>query len=495
MEENLSEQEQVRRSKLKELYDKNINPYPAQSDRTHKIGELQEKYKEIESGAELEDYATVTGRVYAWRTGGKVNFVDIRDESGKMQLFVSMNKLGEDVFKELKVYDIGDIIQASGNIKRTNRGELSLHVDSITMLSKALRPLPEKYHGLTDTETRYRKRYLDLIMSDESRELFRKRSQFVKEIRNFMDNSGFMEVETPVLELVPGGADARPFITHHNTLDLDLFLRISLELHLKRLIVGGYEKVYELGRVFRNEGMSTQHLQEFTLMEFYWAYAEYNQLMDFTEKLYTHAMDKVFGTLKFNYQGQELDFTTPWPRVDYREIILEKTGIDLNDYPDVESLIPILKEKGISPDTKLGRGRLIDQLFKKFVRPDLVKPCFLINHPLDISPLAKKHDDRPNYVQRFQVLFAGAEVGNAFSELNDPIDQKARFDEQADLRTQGDDEAQMKDDDFIEALEYGMPPTGGFGVGIDRFFSILTDSETIRDVVFFPTMKPLPKAE
>jgi len=492
--EILSEQEQVRRTKLEELVNNKINPYPSKSSRTDKMADLQEKHKDLETGAELEEVVVVTGRVYAWRTGGKVSFVDLRDESGKIQLFISQNKLGEEIYKnDLKLYDIGDIIEATGNIKRTNRGELSVSVEKLTILAKGLKPLPEKWHGLQDTETRYRKRYLDLIMNDEVRDLFRKRSLFIKEMRNFMDHKGFMEVETPVLELIPGGADARPFITHHNTLDLELFLRISLELHLKRLIVGGYEKVYEIGRVFRNEGMSTQHLQEFTLMEFYWAYADYHDLMKMIEELYTSVMTKVFGTLKFEYQGKVLDFTPPWPRIDYRQVILEKAGIDLDQYPDLESLVPVLKEKGIQPDVKLGRGRLIDQLFKKFVRPDLFAPSFLINHPLDISPLAKKHDDQPKYVQRFQVLFAGAEVGNGFTELNDPLDQKQRFEEQSSLREKGDDEAQMMDGDFIEALEYGMPPTAGFGVGIDRFFSILTNSDTIRDVVFFPTMKPLDK--
>lgn len=495
MEENYSEQELVKRNKLNELKEKNINAYPSKSNRTATIGSLQEKYKDLENGNELEEDFTITGRVYAWRTGGKVSFVDIRDESGKMQLFVSLNKLGESAYEDLRLFDIGDIIEAHGNIKRTNRGELSLNTDSIRMLSKSLRPLPEKYHGLTDKEMIYRKRYLDLIMNEDSRDLFRKRSQFIKEMRNFMDSKGFMEVETPVLEHIPGGADARPFITHHNTLDLQLFLRISLELHLKRLIVGGYEKVYEIGRVFRNEGMSTQHLQEFTLMEFYQAYTEYNEMMDFIEEMYTTIMEKVFGTLKFKFEDNELDFTRPWKRLDYRELILERAGVDLDKYPTVEDLIPVLIEKGIHPDTKLGRGRLIDQLFKKFVRPDLMQPAFLINHPLDISPLAKKHEDNPNYVQRFQVLFAGAEVGNGFTELNDAIDQKSRFDEQSSLRDKGDDEAHMTDDDYIEALEYGMAPTGGFGVGIDRFLAILTNSETIRDVVFFPTMKPLAKEQ
>jgi lysyl-tRNA synthetase class 2 len=493
MEDNLTEQELSKRNKLNQFIEKGVNPYPAGSSRTHKIQDLQDKYKDLETGSELEEVAEVTGRLYAWRSGGKVSFADIRDESGKMQLFISVNKLGEQVYEDLKMFDIGDIVGAKGTIKRTNKGELSLNVESITLLTKSLKPLPEKYHGLTDKETIYRKRYLDLIMNEESREVFRKRSKFIKAMRDFMEEKGFMEVETPVLELVPGGADARPFETHHNTLDLDLFLRISLELHLKRLIVGGYEKVYEIGRVFRNEGMSTQHLQEFTLMEFYWAYAEYNQLMELIEEMYTYMMEKVFGTLQFEYQGQVLDFQRPWPRIDYKQVILERAGVDLDKYPDLESLTQVLREKGIEPDTKLGRGRLIDQLFKKFVRPDLIKPSFLINHPLDISPLAKKHADNPNYVQRFQVLFAGAEVGNGFSELNDPLEQRARFEEQAALRDRGDDEAHMPDFDFVEALEYGMAPTGGFGVGIDRFFSILTNSETIRDVVFFPTMKPLDK--
>lgn len=493
MEENLTEQEISKRNKLTQFIEKGVNPYPAKSSRTHKIQELQDKYKDLETGKELEDIAEITGRIYAWRSGGKVSFADIRDESGKMQLFVSVNKLGEQVYEDLKLFDIGDIVGVKGNVKRTNKGELSLNVESITLLTKSLKPLPEKYHGLTDKETIYRKRYLDLIMNDESRELFRKRSKFIKAMRDFMEEKGFMEVETPVLEHVPGGADARPFVTHHNTLDIELFLRISLELHLKRLIVGGYEKVFEIGRVFRNEGMSTQHLQEFTLMEFYWAYADYNELMDLVEDMYTYMMEKVFGTLKFEFQGQELDFQKPWPRLDYKQLILERSGVDLDKYPDLESLTVVLKEKGIEPDVTLGRGRLIDQLFKKFVRPDLIKPSFLINHPLDISPLAKKQTDNPNYVQRFQVLFAGAEVGNGFSELNDPIDQRARFEEQAALRDRGDDEAHMPDFDFVEALEYGMAPTAGFGVGIDRFFSILANCETIRDVVFFPTMKPLDK--
>jgi len=490
-EENYSEQELIRIEKLKELRSKNINPYPSTFEKTHNIGELQEKYKDLENGVELEETAQITGRVMAWRTGGKVSFVDIKDDSGKMQLFVSINQLGQEVYEDLRLFDMGDIIGAFGKIKRTKRGELSIAVEKITLLSKALRPLPEKFHGLKDTETKYRKRYLDLIMNNDTKELFRKRSLFVKEMRNFMDSKGFMEVETPMMELVPGGADARPFVTHHNALDLDLYLRISLELHLKRLIIGDYEKVYEVGRVFRNEGMSTQHLQEFTLMEFYWAYADYNMLMELTEEMYTYLMEKVFGTLKFEYQGETLDFTRPWKRIDYREVILEKTGIDLDLYPTVESLIPVLREKGIVPDVKLGRGRLIDQLFKKFARPQLIQPSFLINHPLDISPLAKQHENNPNYVQRFQVLFAGAEVGNAFTELNDPIDQKARFEEQGKLRDLGDDEAQRMDEEFIQALEHGMPPTGGFGVGIDRFFAILANVETIRDVVFFPTMRPL----
>ncbi|MFZ2970305.1 MAG: lysine--tRNA ligase, partial [Minisyncoccia bacterium] len=342
-----------------------------------------------------------------------------------------------------------------------------------------------------DEETRYRKRYLDLIMNNDVKRLFTKRTEFINNIREFLNNNGYLEVETPVLESIPGGADAEPFITHHNKLGIDLYLRISLELHLKRLMVGGFEKIYEMGRVFRNEGMSPQHLQEFTMLEFYRAYADYEDLMKFVEDFYVAIIKKTFGTLEIKYQGNVLNFNSPWPRFDYREIVLKESGVDIDKCPTKTDMQNICQEKGIKIDPKAGRGRLIDQLYKKLVRPKLFQPCFLINQPLDISPLAKKKDDDKTKVQRFQVLIGGSEIGNGFSELNDPIDQKERFEAQTKLRAEGDAEAQMMDEDFVEALEYGMPPTAGFGVGIDRFLAILMDQESIRDVVFFPMMRPI----
>lgn len=490
-ESDLPEQSRLRRENLDKFKAAGIDPFPSRFDRSHTAGQLQEQYKELPAGTDTEDVVRVAGRIMSWRESGKINFADLHDDTGKLQLFLALDKLGEEQFQGLRRFDIGDIVGLEGIVRRTKRGELSVAATKVSLLTKCLHPLPEKWHGIKDIDQRYRKRYLDLLMSREQRDLFRKRTAFTRAMRKVMDEHGFLEVETPVLEQVPGGADARPFITHHNTLDADFYLRISLELHLKRLIVGGYDKVYELGRVFRNEGMSTQHLQEFTMMEFYWAYVDYEELMQFIEELYTTIIQETFGTLVFQYEGKTLDFTPPWPLHDYKNLIQQSADIDLDKYPTTESLIPLLKERGIAPDPKLGRGRLIDQLYKKLARPKLFDPCFLVDHPLDISPLAKGHPDRPGYVQRFQVLFAGAEVGNGFSELNDAQDQLDRFLEQKKLREKGDPEAQMLDRDFIESLEYGMPPTSGFGVGLDRFFAILAGAESIRDVVLFPTMKPL----
>jgi lysyl-tRNA synthetase class 2 len=476
-----------RLNKLEQLRQSGVNPYPFKFQATHKAGDL---LVQADKYIASQEPVTIGGRITAIRGHGKASFLHLTDNSGKIQCYVKLDLVGEPAYKAFKLYDIGDFIGVTGPVFKTHTGETTVQAQKIELLSKSLLPLPEKYHGLQNVDTRYRKRYLDLIANPQVRELFVKRTRFVKAMRDFLDGHGFMEVETPVMELIPGGADAQPFITHHNTLDIDLYLRISLELHLKRLIVGGYEKVYEIGRVFRNEGMSPQHLQEFTMMEMYWAYVDYRHLMDFTEQMYCHTIKETFGTLEVEYQGQKLNFKTPWPRYDYRQLMMDKAGIDLDKYPDAAALKPELEKHGIKPDPKLGRGRLIDQLYKKLIRPGLVQPCFLIDHPLDISPLTKKHLDRPGYVQRFQPLFAGAEVGNAFSELNDPLDQRARFEEQARLREKGDAEAQMYDADFVEALEHGMPPCGGFGVGIDRFFAIVSNSETVREVVFFPTMKP-----
>jgi len=484
----INEIREARINKLKNIIEAKIDPFPARSKRTHMIAEVLKNFDAILNSKET---IYLAGRTRTIREHGGLTFMDLEDESGKIQLFFKKDGIGPEKYDFIKNLDLGDFLEAHGKIFTTKKGEKTLDVEGYRILTKSLMPLPEKWHGLSDEEIRYRKRYLDLIMNKDVKQLFDTRTKFVNNIREFLNNNGYTEVETPVLENVPGGADAEPFITHHNKLNINLYLRISLELHLKRLIVGGFEKIYEMGRVFRNEGMSTQHLQEFTMLEFYWAYADYEDLMKFVEDFYTAIIKKTFGTLEIKYQSKVLDFNAPWPRFDYRQIIIKESGIDIDKYPTKEDMRKISAEKGIKIDPKAGRGRLIDQLYKKLVRPKLFQPCFLINHPLDISPLAKKKDDDKNKVQRFQVLIAGAEIGNGFSELNDPIDQKERFQVQAKLRAEGDAEAQMMDEDFVEALEYGMPPTAGFGVGIDRFLTILTDQKSIRDVVFFPMMKPL----
>lgn len=483
----LDELKQARLEKLDRIKNAGINPYPSKSKRTITV---EDALKNFDTLSESKQIVFITGRLRTLREHGALSFADIEDQSGRLQLFFHKDALGEEKYEFIKNLDMGDFVEASGFLFTTNKGQKTLNISEFKILTKSLLPLPEKWHGLTDEETRYRKRHLDLIMNEDVRALFRKRTAFINSIREFLNSDGFMEVETPVLESVPGGAEAEPFVTHHNKLDIDFYLRISLELHLKRLMVGGFEKIYELGRVFRNEGISTQHLQEFTMLEFYWAYADYEELMDFVEKFYTTIIEKTFGTLDIPYKGQVLHFQAPWPRVDYREIILKESGVDIDLYPTKETMQELVREKGIKPDPAAGRGRLIDQLYKKLVRPNLFQPCFLINHPIDISPLAKSKADNSKEVERLQVLIAGAEVGNGFSELNDPIDQRQRFMKQEELREAGDKEAQMIDEDFVEALEYGMPPTAGFGVGIDRLLMILADQENIRDVVFFPMMKP-----
>jgi len=484
----INEIREARINKLKNMIDARIDPYPARCKRTHIIANVLRDFENILNSNET---IYLCGRTRTVREHGGLTFMDLEDESGKMQLFFKKDEIGQVKYTSINNLDIGDFIEAHGKVFTTKKGEKTLNVLDYKILTKSLLPLPEKWHGLSDEEIRYRKRYLDLIMNKEVKQLFGMRTKFINNIREFLNGNNYTEVETPVLENIPGGADAEPFITHHNKLDIKLYLRISLELHLKRLIVGGFEKIYEIGRVFRNEGMSTQHLQEFTMLEFYWAYADYEDLMKFVEDFYVAIIKKTFGTLEIKYQDKILNFNAPWPRFDYRQIIIKESGIDIDKYTTKEDMQNICKQKGIKVDPKAGRGRLIDQLYKKLVRPKLFQPCFLINHPLDISPLAKKKDDDKNKVQRFQVLIAGAEVGNGFSELNDPIDQRERFEAQTKLREEGDAEAQMMDEDFIEALEYGMPPTAGFGVGIDRFLAILMDQKSIRDVVFFPMMRPV----
>ncbi len=477
----------IRIEKLNKIIAAGKDPYPAKTARTHIINDVILNAEKFEKEA-IE--VAVAGRLRAIRGHGGSIFANIADDSGSIQVYFKKDNLAADQWDLIGFFDVGDFVEVSGKIFTTKKGEKTLLVDNCRILAKSLLPLPEKWHGLQDEELRYRKRYLDLIMNPDVKELFKKRTEFINNIRAFLNENGYLEVETPVFEAIPGGADAEPFITHHIKLGIDLYLRISLELHLKRLIVGGFEKIYEIGKVFRNEGMSTQHLQEFTELEFYWAYADYEDLMIFVEKFYMEIIQKTFGTLEIKYQDTLLNFKAPWPRIDYREIVLKESGVDIDLYPTKEDMQKIVREKGIKVDPKAGRGRLIDQLYKKLVRPKLTQPSFLVNHPLDISPLAKKKDDDKTKVQRLQVLIAGAEVGNGFSELNDPIDQKERFQMQDKLRAEGDVEAQIMDEDFVEALEYGMPPTAGFGVGIDRFFAILTNQESIRDTVFFPMMRP-----
>ena len=483
----INELKQARLDKLNKIREADIDPYPAKCGRTHIVKQVLNNFDKF---SKLEKEIVLAGRIRMIRAHGGLTFANIEDQSGRIQLFFKKDEVGKKAYEMIKNLDIGDFIETSGILFTTKKGEKTLNIKEYKILTKSLLPLPEKWHGLQDEETRYRKRYLDLIMNKDIRKFFVKRTEFVDNIRNFLNKNDYMEVETPVLEAIPGGADAEPFTTHHNKLDIDLYLRISLELHLKRLLVGGFEKIYEIGKVFRNEGISTQHLQEFTMLEFYWAYADYEDLMKFTEDFYTTIIKKTFGTLEIEYQGKILNFKAPWPRIDYTEIITKEAGVNIDKHPTKEDMQKVLRKKGIKADLTAGRGRLIDQLYKKLVRPKLIQPSFLINHPLDISPLAKKKEGNKTKVQRFQVLIAGAEVGNAFSELNDPIDQKERFVAQDKLRKEGDKEAQMTDEDFIEALEYGVPPTAGFGVGIDRLFMILTNQENIKDTVFFPMMRP-----
>lgn len=470
--------------KLEKIRQAGIEPYPALSGRTHTVKQVLDDFEKL---SKENTEISLTGRVRLVRSHGGSTFLHLEDETGKIQLFAKRDKIGAEQYKFLfGILDIGDFIQAKGTVFLTQKGEKTLMLKDYTILTKTLLSLPEKWHGLKDVEERFRKRYLDLIMNAEARELFRKKAVFANEFRNFLLQNNFLEVETPVLEDIPGGAEAEPFITHHNKLDKDFYLRISLELHLKRLIVGGYENVFEIGRVFRNEGMDTEHLQEFTMLEFYSAYRDYNWLMDFLEKMYAHAIQKVFGSL----QAGGLDFTPPWPRIDYFDIFREKTGIDLNKYPDKDSLAAEVRKlnlKGI--DYKAGRGRIIDQTYKRLVRPGIKGPAFLIHHPVDVSPLAKRKPGDPERTERLQILIHGSELGNGFSELNDPLDQRARFEEQMKLRAAGDKEAQMIDEDFLSALEYGMPPTAGFGVGIDRLFMVVAGLDSIRETVFFPMVK------
>ena len=479
---------QIRKDKLKELQEQGKDPFEiTKFNRTNSAGEIKANYEEFEN----KD-VTVAGRIIAKRIMGKASFCTIQDSDEKIQSYVSINDLGEESYKAFKTWDIGDIIGITGFVFKTRTEEISVHAKEVTLLSKSLRPLPEKFHGLKDVDLRYRQRYVDLIMNPEVKETFRKRSRIISEIRKILDEKGFLEVETPVLNTISGGATARPFITHHNTLNIPMYLRIATELNLKRLIVGGYDKVYEMGRIFRNEGMDIRHNPEFTTIELYAAYQNYHDMMDITEELFQKCAMKVCGTTRLTYQGTEIDLGGKWKRVTMIDSIKEACGVDFNTINTDEEAVALAKERKLEiPAGKETRGHIISLFFDEYVEKTILQPTFIYDYPVEISPLAKRSPKDPRLTERFEVFIDGREYGNAFSELNDPIDQYERFKEEIAARENGDDEAGMMDEDFINALEYGMPPTGGLGIGIDRLVMLLTDSASIRDVLLFPTMKPL----
>jgi len=480
---------QVRLDKLKELQEAGKDPYEiTEYDRTNTAGEIKANYDAFEN----KDVA-VAGRIIAKRIMGKASFCTILDSDEKIQSYVSINDLGEEAYQAFKTWDIGDVIGIKGFVFKTRTEEISVHAKEVILLSKSLKPLPEKFHGLKDVDLRYRQRYLDLIMNPEVKETFKVRTEIIKEIRNILDEKGYLEVETPILNTISGGATARPFITHHNTLDLDMYLRIATELNLKRLIVGGFDKVYEIGRIFRNEGMDIRHNPEFTSIEFYSAYENYHDMMNLTEEIFSKIAMKVKGSYQFSYQGQELDFTPGgWKKITMIDSIKEACGVDFNKIQTDEEAVKIAKEHHIEiPNGKETRGNVIALFFDEYVEKTLIQPTFIYDYPIEVSPLAKKCKDDPRLTQRFEFFICGREYGNAFSELNDPIDQYERFKAEVEAKANGDDEAGMMDDDFINALKYGMPPTGGEGIGIDRMVMLFTDQASIRDVLFFPTMKPI----
>ncbi len=488
----LSENElrQIRVDKLRALQAEGKDPFEiTTATQTAESAGIKNDYDALE-GKDVH----ICGRIMTWRDMGKANFIDVQDREGKIQVYVRMNDIGEAEYAEFKKWDIGDIVEICGYVFKTRTGEISVHAKTIRLLSKSLLPLPEKFHGLTDTDTRYRKRYLDMIMNPGVKDTFIKRSKIITSIRNYLDSHGFIEVETPMLNTIPGGAAARPFITHHNTLNLDMYLRIATELYLKRLIVGGMERVYEIGRNFRNEGMDVRHNPEFTCIELYQAYTDYHGMMDIAEALIRQAAQDACGTLHITYCGTDIDLETPFARMTMVEAVKKFSGIDFAEFmSDNEKAVAIAKEKGIEVQNgKETWGDVLNSFFEEFVEKNLVQPTFIMDYPVEISPLTKRKPDCPVLTERFELFIMGGEYGNAYSELNDPIDQMQRFEAQMKLREAGDDEANMIDHDFVTALEYGMPPTGGLGIGIDRLVMLLTDSYSIRDVLLFPTMKSLP---
>jgi len=483
----IQELKKNRLKKLRVIEKLGIPVYPARTKRTHKISEAISDFDTISSS---EKEIVLVGRIMSLREHGQITFCHIEDGTGKIQVFFRKDRVGEKGYKFfLDNFDIGDFIEVRGILFKTKKGERTIEVSDFKILAKSLLPLPEKWHGLQDEEERFRKRYLDLLFNKEVKDKFEKRNTIIKLIREFLDKKGFLEVETPVLQNIYGGADARPFKTHINAFNMDMYLRISLELPLKRLIVGGFEKVYEIGRVFRNEGVDRQHNPDFTLLEFYWAYADYKDLMKLTEEMFIYLLKKLFGRTKINYEGKEIDFKTPWPRIEYNKLIRRDTKLDI-DTLNRSALLKEAKRIGLNPDNTWSKGKVVDEIYKKYCRPKLWQPTFVIHHPSEMYPLAKQRQENPKEAETMQMLVAGWEMVKAYSEQNNPLLQREAFEEQEKLYRKGLKEAQRMDMEFVEALEYGMPPTAGFGMGIDRLVALLTDSHSLREVILFPTMKP-----
>ena len=490
LESQFSEQEGLRREKLVDLQNRGKDPFDVYKvEKTHSSEEVKNNFETLEG-----EVVTVAGRIMSKRGQGKVVFSDIHDRDGKIQLFIKIDAVGEEEIKEYKTYDLGDWVAATGEVFRTKTGEISIKVSKFQLICKALKPLPEKWHGLKDPDLRYRQREVDIITNPEVKNTFIKRAKIVKGIREFLDERGFLEIETPMLAPIAGGASARPFVTHHNTLDIDMYLRIAPELYLKRAIVAGLEKVYDMGRTFRNEGMSVRHNPEFTMIELYEAFADYNDMMEITENMIAYVCEKVNGTTKVSYQGTEIDFMPPWNRITMVDAVKEHAGVDFNEIKSNEEAQAIAKEKHLEfkKDLKhVTKGEILNMLFEEYAEQHMIQPTFIVDYPVEISPLTKKKRGNEEFTERFEGFVFGREICNAYSELNDPIVQRQRFEQQAKERELGDDEAYMIDEEFMSALETGMPPAGGLGIGIDRLIMFLTDSASIKDVIMFPTMKPL----
>lgn len=484
--QDINELKQVRLEKLQELRDMGLDPFGGRFVRTAMAQQIKDNFSQQEGQT-----VRIAGRMMSKRRHGKAGFANLQDLSGNIQLYFRQDDVGIDRYELFKKMDMGDILGIEGEVFQTQKGEISVHVRDLTYLSKSLHPLPEKWHGLKDVELRYRQRYVDLIVNPEVKEVFVKRSLIIKEIRNYLDEQGFLEVETPMMQPIPGGAAARPFITHHNALDMELYLRIAPELYLKRLIVGGLERVYEINRSFRNEGISTKHNPEFTMLEIYQAYADYQDMMNLTETLIAAVVQKVNGTLQVQFEDQSLDFSTPWKRVAMLDAIREYTGLDFNTLLSHDQAREAAASLGMEVDNNASRGEIINQVFEDYVEERLIQPTFIFGHPVDISPLAKRSQDNPEFTDRFELFIMQREIANAFSELNDPLDQRQRFQKQVEKRQSGDGEAHMMDEDYIRALEYGMPSAGGLGIGIDRLVMLITGSPSIRDVILFPTLRPV----